>query len=148
MSKFRPREPVSPGPSGPRKRVLFVCIGNICRSPMAEAFARHYGSDVMAASSAGLSPALNCTPQIRTVMAEKNVDVGNHLPRALDEVDLGNIDLIVNMSGFRLPSPGVRVIDWKVEDPIGASDEVYRRVRDDIESKVIQLVLRLRSGKD
>ena len=39
------------------KRVLFVCIGNSCRSQMAEGFARAYGSDVMAPASAGLAPA-------------------------------------------------------------------------------------------
>jgi len=35
------------------KKVLFVCIGNVCRSPMAEAFANHYGNDVLIAKSAG-----------------------------------------------------------------------------------------------
>ncbi len=33
-----------------------MCIGNTCRSPMAEGFANLYGSDVLRASSAGLSP--------------------------------------------------------------------------------------------
>src|SRR5271156_244497 len=50
-----PSQGVSPAPE--KKRVLFVCIGNSCRSQMAEAFARAYGSDVMVAQSAGLSPA-------------------------------------------------------------------------------------------
>ena len=44
------------------KRVLFVCIGNACRSQMAEAFARAYGSDVLVASSAGLFPAKAVPP--------------------------------------------------------------------------------------
>ena len=39
------------------KKVLFVCIGNSCRSQMAEAFARVYGSDILVAASAGLAPA-------------------------------------------------------------------------------------------
>lgn len=40
----------------PPQRVLFVCTGNACRSPMAEALARHFVPDVIAASSAGLAP--------------------------------------------------------------------------------------------
>ena len=39
-----------------KRRVLFVCIGNSCRSQVAEAFARAYGSDVMEVQSAGVSP--------------------------------------------------------------------------------------------
>lgn len=69
---------------------------------MAEAFANHYGSDVMRASSAGLSPALATSSFTRKVMLEKNVDIGNHLPRSLHELDIRNIDMIVNMSGYAI----------------------------------------------
>ncbi|MGI8990585.1 MAG: arsenate reductase ArsC, partial [Bryobacteraceae bacterium] len=41
------------------KRVLFVCIGNCCRSQMAEGFANTYGRDVLAAGSAGLAPTVS-----------------------------------------------------------------------------------------
>ena len=50
---FEFRNRLLPLPRGPprqrqrKKRVLFVCIGNSCRSQMAEAFARAYGSDVL-----------------------------------------------------------------------------------------------------
>ena len=45
-----------------KKRVLFVCIGNSCRSQMAEAFARAYGADIMEVQSAGVSPAPYIAP--------------------------------------------------------------------------------------
>ncbi|MEP6716526.1 MAG: hypothetical protein ABJC09_13230, partial [Terriglobia bacterium] len=45
------------------KQVLFVCIGNTCRSPMAEGLANHYGSDVLIATSAGLSPVTMVMPE-------------------------------------------------------------------------------------
>jgi len=115
---------------------------------MAEAFARKYGSDVLIAESAGLAPSLSNVPQTRKALAEKNVDLGNHLPRALDRIELAKIDLIVNMSGQKLPSPaGPKIEDWYVKDPIGASDTVYGEVRDQIEMKVMNLVLRIRNGK-
>ena len=59
----RPQRPESPHAPPARttpvakKRVLFVCIGNSCRSQMAEAFARAYGADIMEVQSAGVSPA-------------------------------------------------------------------------------------------
>ena len=39
-----------------RAKVLFLCVGNACRSQMAEAIAKHSASDVIEASSAGLVP--------------------------------------------------------------------------------------------
>ena len=131
-----------PGP------IIIVCTANICRSPMGEALARKYGSDVIVADSAGLSPALVTTPFTRLVLRERNVDLGDHLPKALDEVDLTRCDLIVNMSGVKLPSTvRIPIEDWPVKDPYGALEAAYRVACDDIESRVMRLILRLRTGK-
>src|SRR4051812_46596989 len=98
-----------------KKKVLFICIGNICRSPMAEALARKYGSDVLEPSSAGVAPALANTPFTRSVLAEKNVDLGPHLPRRFRDLAPKDYDLIVNISGSMLPQNlGVPVEDWAV----------------------------------
>ena len=150
MSRFSPgesRRPPAP-PAVPRKRVLFVCLGNICRSPMGEALARKYGSDVIVADSAGLTPAVVTTHLTRLVLRERNVDLGDHLPKGLDEVDLTRCDLIVNMSGVKLP-PTIRipVEEWPVKDPYGALEPAYRMACDDIESRVMRLILRARTGK-
>jgi protein-tyrosine-phosphatase len=64
------------------------------------------------------------------------------------EVDMKKIDILVNMSGQRLPSQTTTIIeDWKVFDPYGSSEEVYRQTCNDIEMKVMNLILRIRSGK-
>ena len=132
-----------------RKNVLFVCLGNICRSPMAEALARAYGSDVINAQSAGLTPALSNSPLTRAVLKEKNIDLGNHMPRALKDVGLDTVDLIVNMSGRKLTSTGMKVPvqDWNVKDPIGAPQTVYREVCAQLEMSVMRLILQIRTGK-
>jgi arsenate reductase (thioredoxin) len=131
-----------------KKKVLFVCIGNICRSPMAEAMARKYGSDVLEVSSAGLMPALGNTPFTRSVLTEKNVDLGDHLPRRFRDADPKNFDLIVNMSGSPLPrNLGAPVEDWNVDDPMGRDEDEFRRTRETIEMLVMRLVLRARLGK-
>ncbi len=125
--------------------ILFVCIGNSCRSQMAEGFARTYGADVMRAWSAGLAPAPIVQPLTVQVMNEKNVDIASQFPKSIHELDLGGFDLIINMSGQPLPMP-VRgsVRTWKVDDPMAQPEEVYVRVRDQIEGLVMQMVLDLR----
>ena len=58
--------------------MLFVCIGNACRSQMAEGFARSYGADVMEAHSAGLAPAVSVPSLTRQVM-RRIIDVHKEL---------------------------------------------------------------------
>jgi arsenate reductase len=113
---------------------------------MAEGFARAYGSDVLAAQSAGLAPAMSIAPLTRAVMLEKNIDLGDAFPKGLDFAIRQGADLIVNMSGQKLPAKSaVQVEDWEVRDPIGESQEVYRTVRDQIEQRVMRLILAIRA---
>ena len=130
-----------------KTRVVFLCIGNACRSPMAEGFARAHGSDVLDVQSAGLAPALAVVPLTHHVMLEKNIDLGDCYPKEMQHVD-GDIDLIINMSGHGLPEPTAAEVEvWQIRDPIGESEEVFRQVRDEIEQRVLDLIERLRSGK-
>src|ERR1700682_6833223 len=66
--KAAPLKPVAAPPAVAKKRVLFVCIGNSCRSQMAEAFARAYGADIMEAQSAGVNPATYIAPLTRQTL--------------------------------------------------------------------------------
>ena len=128
-----------------QRKILFVCIGNSCRSQMAEAFARAYGSDVMVAESAGLAPAPDIAELTSEVMAEKNIDLSKQFPKGLMEVDLSSYDLIINISGYPFPVPGrAPVRDWSVEDPIGGKKKTHQNVADQLEGLVMQLVLELR----
>jgi arsenate reductase len=112
---------------------------------MAEGFANHYGSDVLAASSAGVSPVTIPAQETITFMREVNVDIADHKPTWYDPRAGEQFDIVVNMSGMRLPGKQPReVLEWAVEDPYRQRPEVYRRVRADIENKVMQLILKLR----
>ena len=114
---------------------------------MAEGFARAYGSDVLNAESAGLAPAMAVAPLTHKVMLEKNIDLGHMYPRSLEEIK-GRFDLIVNMSGQRVPKEIKGAVeDWDIQDPIGESEDVYREVRDQIEQRVMRLVLGMRHRK-
>ena len=127
------------------KRVLFVCVGNSCRSQMAEGFARCYGKDVMKSASAGLAPAWIVMPETVHTMAEKNIDISDQYPKPLHPDLVSKSDLIVNMSGEDLPEEiRTPVRNWQVRDPIGEPETIYREVRDQIEQLVMDLILEIR----
>jgi len=112
---------------------------------MAEGFARKYGSDVMETASAGLSPALIVQPLTKKVMAERNVNIDDQHPKDLGMLELKSFDLVVNMSGAKLPARiPIEVREWRVEDPIGQAEDVYLTVRDQIENAVMRLILEFR----
>ncbi len=113
---------------------------------MAEGFARAYGSDVLEARSAGLSPASIVQDLTYSVMRARNISLDGQFPKDLPFARPDECDVIVNMSGAPLRvRNGARVINWDVEDPYGGPIELYQRVRDQIEQLVMGLILRLRS---
>jgi arsenate reductase (thioredoxin) len=126
-------------------KVLFVCIGNACRSQMAEGFARAYGGDVLVPASAGLAPASRLASDTVLAMEEKNIDVSQHFPKAVRHLHRVKFDLVVNMTGVGAPiavQAPVRI--WSIPDPVSLSYEDHCAVRDEIERKVMELVLELR----
>jgi arsenate reductase len=131
--------------SHPLKRVLFVCLGNACRSQMAEAFARVYGQDVLIAASAGLTPAMDVAPDTVRAMAEREIDLRDQFPKSIYHMGHSHFDLVVNMTGFTLPADmGAPVEEWSVPDPVVMKYEAHCKVRDEIERLVMNLILKLR----
>lgn len=129
----------------PKTRILFVCIGNACRSQMAEAFAMAYGSDVLVAASAGLAPATGVHPVTVRAMEEKNIDLKDHFPKAVRHLGRAQFDLVVNMSGsFLSDPPGSQVVDWDIDDPVFMDWDEHCQIRDEIERRVMALILDLR----
>lgn len=133
------------GPVG-RKRVMFLCTGNSCRSQMAEGFARHLGGDRWEVYSAGLEPA-GLNPRAVEVMKEEGIDISAQESKPIDPDLLRSVDVVVTLCGDahdRCPvtPPHVRRLHWPLPDPAraeGSEDEimaVFRRVRDDIRGLV------------
>jgi arsenate reductase len=112
---------------------------------MAEGFANHYGSDVLRASSAGLAPTVGVAGDTVRAMQEMNIDVSHHLPRRYDPFEAVEYDVVVNLAGYKLPGPPPRqLIDWEVKDPYGTTLDKYRIARNDLEGRVMRLILDLR----
>lgn len=129
-----------------KKRVLFVCIGNSCRSQMAEAFARAYGGDIMEVHSAGVSPATYIAPLTKRTLSELNLSIDGHFPKGMDLMRSQHFDVVINMSGVPLGLPGAHVIEWAVPDPIGQTESYYRTVATQIEGLVMRLIIELRTS--
>jgi arsenate reductase len=130
-----------------RTKVLFVCLGNACRSPMAEAIASRLAADVMDASSGGLTPLGRIEPLTAETLARNGYPPAGLESKPIQFGALRTADMIINMSGrpkdVAFDDPG-RVEDWLVEDPYGADAELYQRIFEDIERRVAKLADRLR----
>jgi len=112
---------------------------------MAEGFARQYGPDVMLAASAGLSPAFMIAQDTVRAMDEKNIDIRDQFPKSLKQLGRAQFDLFVNMSGFDLPPEiDTPVREWDVPDPVAEDYETHCQIRDEIETRVMGLILELR----
>jgi arsenate reductase len=129
-----------------KQRVLFLCIGNSCRSQMAEGFARVYGHDVIDVVSAGLSPAMLVDLNTKAVMEERGVSLEKQFPKTLEEALTPVPNLLINMSGSNVPhfASEIPAEVWRVRDPVGEMQGVHREVRDQVEGLVMNLILRLR----
>jgi arsenate reductase len=128
-------------------RVLFVCIGNACRSPMAEAIAKQDAGDVIEATSAGLY-AMGMIPEMTQTTLGKNGYSANGLwSKGLREIESADVDLVINLSGYERAQAlekFVQVENWEVSDPYGADDATYQRILEQIRGRVKELAQRLR----
>jgi len=129
-------------------RVLFVCIGNACRSPMGEAIARKDAGDVIEASSAGLYP-MGMIPEMTQTTLERNGYSADGLrSKGLREIAAEDVDQVVNLSGYERAQAlekFVHVENWEVSDPYGADEATYQRILEEIRGRVKELAQRLRA---
>ena len=112
-------------------RLLFVCVGNTCRSQMAESLARDLGHE---AASAGTNARgnVNVAEYALEVLREIGVDASGQYPKSVDTIDTTGFDRIISMGcGVECPTLSMDV-DWGLDDPIGEGIEVYRETRDRI----------------
>lgn len=134
-------------------RILFVCTGNTCRSPMAERMARalYPGCEW---ESAGIYPQGTMHPGTAAVLQEEGCDTTAFSGRAVDDIDLSAYDHIVLIGGTAqacCPEPPTRVEvhHWDVADPYevsGPPEQVhaaYRACWDDLSRRIAALVAEL-----
>jgi arsenate reductase len=131
-------------------RIMFVCIGNACRSPMAEAIARRDASDILEIASAGLFPMGYVPEMTLQTLARNGYSTDGLASKPVRREDLLKTDLVINLSGQkRVPvfAHAPRIEDWPVADPYGEDAAIYQTILEEIERRVNELSLRLRKAQ-
>ncbi len=124
-------------------KILFVCVGNACRSQMAEAWANHFGEGRVEAHSAGTYSYGSIVENTSSVMSEKGVSLEGQWSKGLRDVAVAEMDVVVSMGHeveFPLPAGFKgRLEQWDIPDPFGRSMGSFRNARDMIERQVLKL---------
>lgn len=135
-----------------KRKVLFLCTGNSCRSQIAEGWARFLFGQSIDAYSAGTDPH-GINPLAVKVMSEVGVDISQHKSKHLDSLNSVRFDLVITVcdnaaSNCPMPPEDTRVVHVPFEDPPqlakDSKNEVealrhYRRVRDEIKHFIFKL---------
>jgi protein-tyrosine-phosphatase len=127
------------------KTVLFVCIHNSGRSQMAEAFFNQSAEGKAMAISAGTNPGSSINPVVVEAMKEIGIDISKNKPKMLTIEMAENADRMITMGcgadaeGI-CPASIIETEDWKLDDPHDQSIEKVREIRDEVKSRVIQLI--------
>jgi protein-tyrosine-phosphatase/DNA-binding transcriptional ArsR family regulator len=122
--------------------VLFVCVHNAGRSQMAAALLDHQAKGRVHVRSAGSAPADKINPAVAAAMDEWGIDLSKEFPKPLTDDFVRAADVVITMGcGDACPIyPGKRYEDWELQDPAGQPVEVVRRIRDEIDARVEQLL--------
>ena len=136
-------------------KIMFLCTGNSCRSQMAEGFAREFGKGLIEPYSAGLIAA-GVNPRAITVMKEAGRDISGQKSEEINEDLLRTMDVVVTLCGNAEEAcpytpPEIKRIHWPIKDPvgtIGTEEEImkeFRRARDEIKKKMLELIHSLKT---
>ncbi len=135
------------------KKVLFICTGNTCRSPMAQALFDRFAEEngiCATADSAGLAAADGLPASENSILAlrELGIDLSVHRSKPVSLDLLKSADLIVCMSQAHadaLENVGFNayVLGGGVPDPFGRDLDAYKACRDSIQAAIKDIADRL-----
>lgn len=132
-----------------KKRVLFICTGNVARSQIAEGLLRHLAGGKAEVFSAGLVPSY-VRPNAIAVMKELGIDISQHRSKSMNEFIETRFDYVVTVcdhaAQYCPTFPGAaKRIHWSIKDPVVIGDddaqlEAFRAARDDLKSRIEEFV--------
>jgi arsenate reductase len=125
--------------------ILFVCIGNSCRSPMAEAIANTIGGGRVVARSAGISPLGWIAPPTLEVLEELGYPTDGLCSEGMDSHLGADFDVVVSLIGTDAPGAagvgrGAERLTWSIPDPFGEDRTTYLGVARLLEQRIRALI--------
>ena len=125
--------------------ILFACVHNGGRSLAAKVLAEHHGGDRVQVRSAGSQPGDSLNPAVVQVLAERGLSTDGEAPKLLTYEGVQQADVVVTMGcGETCPVfPGRTYEDWPLDDPKGQDLDTVRRIVDQVDHRVRDLLERL-----
>lgn len=137
-------------------RILFVCYGNKCRSPMAEGIAKRILKGKAYVESAGIAAWGSDASHeaIKIMKDEFDIDISEHNPTDITDLSLNNFDYIVTMDSYidtyikkyikkYYQIESNKIISWDIDDPYGGSIDDYKRCANIIKNQINDLLKKL-----
>ena len=126
------------------KRIMFVCKKNSRRSQMAEGFARTLGGSTISVQSSGLEASF-VDPITVEVMEEIGIDISQQGSQALADFKAEDFDAVISLCGCGVNLPPEWLTqeifeDWQLDDPEGEGKETFRRIREEVKTRVEKLL--------
>jgi protein-tyrosine-phosphatase len=139
-------------PEKKKFRILFVCYGNICRSPMAAGLARKRYGERVEAASAGMASAGGPASEDAVLVMKivYQMDISGHTARNITDYDLRSFDYVIAMD-FPIYSrlrdlkviPEEKLFGWDIEDPLGRGYDAYKETARKIDRQLKQFAARV-----
>ncbi len=125
--------------------ILFACVHNGGRSLAAKVLAEHHGRDLVEVRSAGSEPGDSLNPTVVQVLHERGLSTENEAPKLLTYDSVQQADVVITMGcGETCPVfPGKTYEDWPLEDPKGQDLDTVRRIVEQVDARVVDLLARL-----
>ena len=123
------------------RQLLFLCVANSVRSQMAEGLARAYHSDKVTVQSAGSFPS-GVHPLAVDALDELGIDISGAQSKSVNSIDPATVDTVITLCAEEVCPAflgDAERLDWPLPDP-GGDAEFYRRVRDDIRKRLMDLL--------
>jgi len=125
-----------------RKKILFVCVENACRSQLAEAISNNLFSDQLIAYSAGSNPSTEVNPKaIESLKDIGIIHTGQN--KSINDFLDSKFDYVIGMGcGDKCPLiPGSTILEWEIPDPKEYEQNNFNKIRDLIKRKIISEVI-------
>ena len=137
-------------------KILFVCYGNKCRSPMAEGIAKKVLKGKAYVESAGIAAwGRNASEEaIQVIKNEFGIDISDHNPTDVTDLSLNNFDYIVTMDSYidtyikkyikkYYQIESNKIILWNIIDPYGGNIDEYKKCANIIKNQIHNLLKKL-----